>query len=98
MALNLTGIFGDVGNLASSVSMQDVVASIAAGALGTVVLSGAQTGAGQDAIDPLHIFHHAPTNTTGVVQGNVIKMSAFMALTAAQQKMFQAMGYTVIPG
>jgi hypothetical protein len=98
MALNLTGIFADVGNLATGISMQDIVQQVAVGALGTVVLSGAQTSGGQDALDPLHIFHHAPSNTTGVVQGNVIKMSAYQALTPDQQKMFAALNYTVIPG
>lgn len=103
MALNLSGIFGDIGNLAGSVSGQDIVQSILAGAAGTVVISGLKSQGGQDAVDPLHLFHHNPpaNNTppaTGVVQGNVITMSKFMALTPDQQKMFVALNYTVIPG
>jgi len=98
MSLNLTGVLGDVGNLASSVSMQDVVASIAAGALGTVVLSGMKTGAGQDALDPLHIFHHAPSGTSGVVQGKVMVSSQFTKLDAGTQQALLAAGYSIIPG
>jgi hypothetical protein len=103
MALNLSGMLGDVGNLASSISMQDIIQSVAIGGLGTIIVSGANTAQGQDTLDPFHLFHHAATPTTppvtGVVSGgNVIKMSVFMALTPDQQKMFQAMGYTIIPG
>jgi hypothetical protein len=103
MALNLSGMLGDVSNLASSISMQDIIQSVAIGGLGTVLISGAKTDEGQNVLDPFHLFHHVATPTTpavtGVVSGgNVVKMSAFMALTPDQQKMFQAMGYTVIPG
>lgn len=109
MALNLTGVFGDIGNLAGSVSAQDVLSSILAGTAGTVVISGLQSSAGQNAIDPLHIFTHpgtAATATTpaapataGVVQGaGVMKMSQFIALSPDQQKLIQAMNYTIIPG
>lgn len=102
MALALSGIFSDIGNLAGSVSGQDIVQSILAGAAGTVVISGLKSSGGQDAVDPLHLFHHNPpaggAPATGVVQGNVITMSKFMALTPDQQKMFQALNYTIIPG
>jgi len=102
MALALSGIFSDIGNLAGSVSGQDIVQSILAGAAGTVVISGLKSQGGQDAVDPLHLFHHNPPagapTATGVVQGNVITMSKFMALTPDQQKMFVALNYTVIPG
>ena len=109
MALNLTGILGDVSNLASGISMQDLLQSVAIGGLGTILISGAKSDAGQNTLDPFHLFHHeaAPATATapatpavtGVVSGgNVIKMSAFMALTPDQQKIFQAMNYTIIPG
>jgi hypothetical protein len=102
MALNLSGVFGDIGNLAGSVSGQDVLNSILAGAAGTVVISGLKSGEGQDAIDPLHIFHKPATPTSpaasGVVQGQVMTMTKFLTLTPDQQKMIQAMGYTIVPG
>lgn len=105
MGLNLSGIFGDISNAASSVSAQDVLTGLMTSAAGTVVVSGLQSQAGQNALDPLHIFTHpgnAATNTpasTGVVNGpGVMKMSQFIALTPDQQKLIQAMGYTIIPG
>jgi hypothetical protein len=98
MAINLTGIFSDVGNLASGITMQDIIQQVAIGSLGTVALAGAQTQAGQDALDPLHIFHHAPSNTTGVVTGPVMPGSQFAALPAATQQALLAAHYTNIPG
>lgn len=109
MALNLTGVFGDIGNLASGVSAQDVLTGLLTSAAGTVVVSGLQTSGGQNAIDPLHIFTHPGTAasgstpaapaTAGVVQGaGVMKMSQFIALSPDQQKLIQAMNYTIVPG
>ena len=101
MALALGGMLGDVSGLASSISMQDIIQSVAIGGLGTILISGAKSAQGQDTLDPFHLFHHAPSGTTGVVSGpaaNVVTMSKWMALTPDQQKMFSAMNYTVIPG
>lgn len=109
MGLNLTGVFSDIGNLAGSVTGQDVLGGLLTSAVGTVVVSGLGTSAGQNALDPLHIFHApaapatatAPGNATasaGVVQGQVMTMTKFLSLTSDQQKMLQAMGYTIIPG
>jgi hypothetical protein len=97
MAVALTGIVGDLTNLLPS--SNDLLQSLIAGAAGTVVLSGLKSGSGQDAIDPLHWFHHPASNTTGVVQGGqVMTMSKFMSLTPDQQKMIEAIGYTILPG
>ena len=107
--LNLTGALGDISNLAGSISGQDVLTSLLAGTIGTVVISGAQSTAGQEAIDPLHLFHKpavpatatspAQPAATGVVSGpGVMKMSQFIALTPDQQKLISAMNYTIIPG
>lgn len=105
MALNLSGVFADVGNLASGVTGQNLIESLLAGAAGTVVLSGLKTPDGQNAVDPLHIFVHQPTPganagaVQGVVQGsNVMTMSQFLALSPDNQKMIQALKYTIIPG
>jgi hypothetical protein len=93
----MTDILGSVGALLPSTNQ--LLQSLVAGAVGTVVVSGLKSGSGQDALDPMHWFHHPESNTTGVVQGsNVITMSKFMALTPDQQKMFQALNYTIIPG
>jgi hypothetical protein len=103
MALNLSGVFGDIGNLAGSVSGNDILQSLLAGAAGTVVLSGLKSQEGLDAIDPLHIIHKPATPTapatTAVISGaGVITMSKFLALTLDQQKMFEALNYSVVPG
>lgn len=100
MAVNLTGIFADAANLLPS--SNDLLQQIIAGAAGTVVLSGLQTAQGKDAIDPLHIFHKPADNNgpaaSGFVQGKVMTMGQFMALSPDNQKMIQAMGFTIIPG
>ena len=108
MALNLTGVLGDAGNLLGSISGQDIASNLILGAGTTLILSGMKTGAGQDALDPLHWFHHNPAPSTtaapaapvsGVVQGgNVMTMSRFMALSTDQQKMIEAMNFTILPG
>lgn len=100
MAVNLTGIFADAANLLPS--SNDLVQQLIAGAAGTVVLSGLKSSEGQDAIDPLHLWHKPATKDTpatqGVVQGQVMTMTKFMSLSADQQKVIQAMNFTIIPG
>ena len=100
MAVNLTGIFGDLANLVPS--QNDILQSVAAGAAGTVVLAGLKSSEGQSALDPLNLFHHPATATTpavsGVVSGNVMTMSQFLALSPDNQKMIQTLKYTIIPG
>ncbi len=104
---NLTGIFADAANLLPS--QNDLLSQLIAGAAGTVVISGLQSAQGQDAIDPMHIFHKPAVAATptapaqpaqqGIVQGGqVMLMSKFITLTPDQQKMIQALGYTIIPG
>ena len=94
---NLTGVFADLGNLIPSQGA--ILDSVLAGVAGTVILSGAKSKEGQDALDPFHLFHNKDSGATGVVTGsNVMTMSKFLALTPDQQKMLQTMGYTVIPG
>lgn len=104
---NLSGVFADIGNLIPSQGA--VLDSLLAGAAGTVVLSGLKSGEGQDAVDPLHLFHHqpapavagaaAPSSVSGVVSGGgVMTMSAFLALSPDNQKLIQSMKYTIIPG
>lgn len=101
----LTGLLGNVQNIASNTTLQDVVGSIAAGTIGTVALAGFTSQQGQDAIDPLHLFHKPATASapavTGVISGtsgNVMTMSAFMALSPDGQKTVEALKYTIIPG
>ena len=103
---NLTGVFGDLGNLVPSTG--DILNNVLAGVAGTVIISGLKSDTGQSALDPMNLFHHAATpatatspatpSVTGAVNGPVMTMSAFLALTPANQQMVQAMKYTIIPG
>lgn len=105
MAVNLTGLFGDVSNLASSVSLQDIIQQAAIGTAVTVAVAGAKSQEGQDAIDFMHLFHKPATATapavSGVVSGGqVMTMTQFNALPPDQQNMVKSglLHYTIIPG
>lgn len=108
---NLTGLLGDVQGVASGISMQDVLTQVVAGTVGTVALAGVTSSQGQDAIDPLHLFHKDAVPATanaaavpavsGVISGttgNVMTMSTFQALSPDAQKTVVALKYTIIPG
>ena len=93
----LTGIFSDIGNLVPS--QGDLLNSIIAGAAGTVVLSGLKSQDGQNALDPLHLFHAKETNVQGAVQGgNVMIASQFAKLDPSTQAALLNAHYTIIPG
>lgn len=93
MGVNITGIFSDLQNLVPSQS--DILNQVLAGAAGTVVLSGLKSNAGQDAVDPLHLFHKDGSST---VIGPTIPASVFSALPAAQQQALMAQKYVVVAG
>lgn len=97
----LTGVFSDLANLVPA--QGDILNQLLTAAAGTVVISGLQSAAGQNAVDPLHLFHSpatatAPASTGAVSGGQVMTMSSFLALNPDQQKMIQALKYTIIPG
>lgn len=98
MAVNFTGIVGDLTNLIPSSS--DVLQQVAIGAGASVVLAGLKTNAGLDAIDPLHIIHRPATDTapasTSAVAGKSISAAALAALPVATQQAILAAGYAVI--
>jgi len=100
MAIALTGIVGDLGNLIPSSS--DILQQVIIGAGATTVLAGMKTAAGQDALDPLHLFHHdqAPSsaNNPNVVIGPTVTASAFAALPPATQQMMMSNGAHVVAG
>lgn len=94
---NLTGVFADIGNLIPS--QGDLLNSIIAGAAGTVVLSGLKSQEGQNALDPLHLFHAKDSGTQGAVQGGpVMVASQFSKLDPGTQQALLAAHYTIIPG
>jgi hypothetical protein len=99
MALDLSSL----GNLTTQLgglmpSGSSLLQNLALGAGTTVLISGLQSGQGQDAIDPLHWFHHPNSGAMGLVQGNVMTMSAYKALSPDGQKTIDTMHYTIIPG
>lgn len=101
----LTGLLGNIQSIASGTTLQDIIGSVAAGTVGTVALAGVTSQQGQDAIDPLHLFHKPATATSPAVtavvsgtNGNVITMSQFNALSDDGKKTVEALKYTIIPG
>lgn len=101
MAIALTGIVGDLTNLIPS--SQDLIQQVVLGAGASVVLAGVKTSAGQDALDPLHLFHKdpppvAPTNNPNGIVGPSITASAFAAMPAASQTALLAAGVHIVAG
>jgi hypothetical protein len=92
MAVNLTGVMGDLASVLPSTS--DVLQQVLIGAGASVVLSGLKTTAGMDAVDPLHIIHKDPATVSTVV-GKSITAAAFNALSAASQAQVLAAGYVI---
>lgn len=97
----ITGIFGDITNLIPSTS--ELVQQLAVGTGVSVLLAGAKSQAGQDALDPLHLFHHdpapvPPTNNPNAIVGPTITSSAFAALPATSQGTLLAAGVHIVAG
>jgi hypothetical protein len=95
MAVNLTGVVGDLSSLIPSST--DVLQQVIIGAGASVVLAGLKTSAGMDAVDPLHIIHPATPTVPGMstVVGKSITSAAFNALSAASQAQVLAAGYVI---
>jgi hypothetical protein len=70
------------------------------GAAATTVLAGIKTSQGQDALDPLHIFHKdvTPANNPNVIVGPTVTASAFAALPPATQQIMLSNGAHVVAG
>jgi hypothetical protein len=91
MAVNLTGIVGDLTNLIPS--SNDLVQNVILGAGTSVVLAGLKSNSGQDALDPLHLFHKDGSST--VVGGKTISTAAFNALDAGGKAQVLAANYII---
>lgn len=97
MAVNLTGIVGDLSSLIPSST--DVLQQVIIGAGATTVLAGLKTQAGMDAVDPLQIFHKdQPNNNPNNIVGATITASAFAALPPAAQTQALASGVHIVSG
>lgn len=97
----LNGVLGGLGDVASKISLQDIVGQAAAGALVTIGIAGVKSQEGQDKIDFLHLFHKPATAAapavSGAVQGNVMTMTQYDALSADNKAMVKALHYTILP-
>ena len=97
MAVNFTGVVGDLTNLIPSST--DHMQQVAIGAGASVVLAGLKSSAGMDAIDPLHIIHKdAPNNNPNNIVGATVTASAFAALPPAAQASLSASGVHIVAG
>jgi hypothetical protein len=99
MAVALTGILSDLSSAIPSSS--DILQQVMIGAAATTVLAGIKTQQGQDAIDPLHIFHKdtvTPTNNPNNIVGPTVTSSAFAAMPPASQQMLLSNGVHVVAG
>ena len=97
----ITGIFSDLVGLMPSTN--ELVQQLAVGTGLSVLMAGAKSSAGQDALDPLHLFHKdpapiAPTNNPNMVVGASITQSAFQAMTPALQAQLIAGGVHIVAG
>lgn len=86
-------------------STSDIATNLALGAATSVVLAGVKSNAGQDALDPLHLFHHdappptpAQVNNPNVVVGPTATASALGALSPQGQAQFWASGGHLVAG
>ena len=91
MAFDLNSVLGNLGNIIPS--SNELVNNIALGAATSVVLSGLKSQGGQDAIDPLHIFHKDGSST--VIGGKTMSGAAFAALDPATKAQVLAAGYMI---
>ena len=90
MAVNLTGVLGDLAGALPSSS--DVLQQVLLGAGASVVLAGLKTNAGLDAVDPLHIIHK---DGGAAVVGKSISSAAFTALDPTGRAQVLAAGYVI---
>ena len=75
----------------------DLASNIALGAASTVVLSGLKSAAGQDAIDPLHLFHKDASGASiSTTVGKSISAAAYAALPQADKDAIRAAGYNIV--
>ena len=93
MAFDINSVLGGLGSIVPSTN--ELANQIALGAATSVVLAGLKSSAGQDAVDPLHIFHKDGGST---IVGKTIAASAFNALDAAGKAQVLASGVSIVAG
>lgn len=90
MAFDLGSVLGTLGSVLPT--NNEIANQLVTATAGTVILAGLKSGAGQDAVDPLHLFHQ---NGTSTVIGKSITAAAFGALDAASKAQVLAAGYVI---
>lgn len=100
MGLDLSSLSALSSSLGSLIpSSSDVIQNVALGAATSIVLAGIKSSAGQDAIDPLGLFHKdAPANNPNAVVGPTVTASAYAAMPAAVQAQLAASGVHIVAG
>lgn len=79
----------------SNINLGDIAANLAMGAIATTAVAGAQTSAGQSALDPLHIFHKDGSQTIAGPKPTV-SAAAFAAMPAATQQLLISQGVAIV--
>lgn len=90
MAFDLGSVLGNLGSVLPT--NNEIANQLVTATAGTVILAGLKSNAGQDAVDPLHLFH---PNGTSTVIGKSITAAAFSSLSADAQAKILAAGYVI---
>jgi len=92
MAFDLASL--NLGSLGAALpSSNELANQIVTGALASVVLAGFKSQAGQDAVDPLHIFHKDGTST---IVGKTLPAATLSTLSGDQIKALAMQGYSFV--
>lgn len=94
MSFDLASFSGIVGDVAKNLpSNNDIMNQVVTGAAASVVLAGLKSNAGQDAVDPLHLFHKDGSST---IVGKTLPASALATMGPDQIKALAAAGYSFV--
>ena len=104
MAVNLTGVLGDLTSLIPSSG--DILNQVIIGAGASVILSGLKTSAGLDAVDPLHLIPRPAVAATATspaipasvstIVGKTMPASALKGLSPDQITALGEAGYSFV--
>lgn len=88
-----------LGNILSALpSSNEVANQLVTGAVVSTILAGAKSPDGQNALDPLHIFHQQTPAGSTMVVGKTMPISAFNQLDAAGKQAVMTAGYSLVNG
>lgn len=96
LALPAGDVLGSVLNSVNNINLGDIASQVAMGAIVTAAAAGFKSQEGQNALDPLHIFHKDGSQTVINPSGKTISAAAFAALDAAGKSAVTAAGYQIV--